>query len=70
MSGSRVVGTPLNIIVRDTHGLQVACRNPDLAYVVNWRRVGATPVEPVQIDPHDANKRMYLYRCADFRGSP
>lgn len=70
MSGSRVAGTPLNIIVRDTHGLQVACRNPDLAYVVNWRRVGATLVEPVQIDPHDASKRMYLYRCADFRGSP
>jgi len=62
--------TPLDVVVSDTRGLQRACGNPDIAFVVNWKLVGPTPVEPVAIDPHEANKTMYLYRCADFRRSP
>lgn len=66
----RPVASPFTAIIRDKHSVHAACQNRDLGYVVSWNLLGPSPVEPVVFDPSKPGKRMYLYRCTDFRQSP
>ncbi len=65
---SRMAATPPTAMVVDRHSLEHACKDPDLGYVVSWSRIEPTPVDPVAPDSHRPGNRLYLYRCADFRG--
>jgi hypothetical protein len=48
-------------------GMEAACADPDLQYIVSWQPVAPTPFAPVTIDPTKHNGKLYLYRCADLR---
>ncbi len=66
-SASDIVPPPMIVLFLNRPSLQAACRDPDLGYVVSWTHIAPSPVDPVTPDPRRPDKRMYLYRCADFR---
>jgi hypothetical protein len=67
VESSEVVAAPVDTSQMNTAGLRQACADPDLHFVVSWRRLGSSPVAPVTPDPQKPLSRLYLYSCADFR---
>ena len=58
---------PSNVSHMDLKAMTALCADPDLQYVVSIAPLTHTPFPSVSIASDEANRRMYLYRCADLR---
>jgi hypothetical protein len=47
------------------HGLELACEDPALSFVVSWKQLGESPVAPIAPQGARPGAKLRLYRCAD-----
>lgn len=65
-STSGLAAVPRTAARINLKGMEAACSDPDLSYIVSWMPLAPTPYPPVTVDGRKLNGKLYLYRCADL----